>query len=106
MTLIAEYLFINIDDQLRALNKRDDNELKNLITTPAVKYHRFYDTDIEEYPHLARFMALVNGNDFLTDPRCFLPFGVIHIDINKILTINMNNVFSEIMYLHKEGTRY
>ena len=37
-TLIAEYLFINIDDQLKALNKRDENELKNLITTPRVKY--------------------------------------------------------------------
>ncbi|ERJ79045.1 hypothetical protein HMPREF9148_00660, partial [Prevotella sp. F0091] len=30
-TLIAEYLFINIEDQLKALNKRDENELKNLI---------------------------------------------------------------------------
>ena len=32
LTLVAEYLFINIDDQLKALNKRDENELKNLIT--------------------------------------------------------------------------
>ena len=75
-TLIAEYLFINIDDQLKALNKRDENELKNLITTPRVKYRRPYDTYIEEYPHLASFIASVNGNDFLTDPtgsRRFLP---------------------------------
>ena len=35
LTLVAEYLFINIDDQLRALNKRDENELKNLITAPS-----------------------------------------------------------------------
>ena len=48
LTLIAEYLFINIDDQLRALNKRDENELKNLITTPSVKYRRPYDVCIEE----------------------------------------------------------
>ncbi|KAA6306147.1 hypothetical protein EZS27_042197, partial [termite gut metagenome] len=68
LTLIAEYLFINIDDQLKALNKRDENELKNLITTPAVKYRRPYDVYIEEYSHLASFMASVNGNDFLTDP--------------------------------------
>ena len=68
LTMIAEYLFINIDDQLRELNKRDENELKNLITTPAVKYRRPYDVFIEEYPHLASFMASVNGNDFLTDP--------------------------------------
>ena len=30
-TLIAEYIFNNIEDQLKALNKRDENELKNLI---------------------------------------------------------------------------
>ena len=68
LTLVAEYLFINIDDQLKALNKRDENELKNLITAPSVKYRRPYDVYIEEYPHLASFMASVNGNDFLTDP--------------------------------------
>ena len=109
LTLIAEYLFINIDDQLRAFNKRDENELKNLITTPAVKYRRPYDTYIEEYPHLASFMASVNGNDFLTDPtgsRRFLPFEVVRIDIDKALSINMDHVFSEIMYLYKQGVRY
>jgi hypothetical protein len=84
LTMIAEYLFINIDDPLKALNKRDENELKNLITTPAVKYRRPYDVYIEEYPHLASFMASVNGNDYLTDPtgsRRFLPFEVVKIDI-------------------------
>ena len=109
LTLIAEYLFINIDDQLRALNKRDENELKNLITTPAVKYRRPYDTYIEEYSHLASFMASVNGNDFLTDPtgsRRFLPFEVIRIDIDKALSINMDHIFSEIMYLYRHGKRY
>ena len=43
LTLIAEYLFINIDDQLKELNKQNENALKNLITTPAVKYRRPYD---------------------------------------------------------------
>ena len=50
LTLIAEYLFINIDDQLKELNKQNENALKNLITTPAVKYRRPYDVYIEEYP--------------------------------------------------------
>lgn len=109
LTLIAEYLFINIDDQLRELNKRDENELKNLITTPAVKYRRPYDTYIEEYPHLASFMASVNGNEFLTDPtgsRRFLPFEVIDIDRNKLKCINMDQVFSEVMYLYENKVRY
>lgn len=109
LTLIAEYLFINIDDQLKALNKRDENELKNLITTPAVKYRRPYDVYIEEYPHLASFMASVNGNDFLTDPtgsRRFLPFEVKEIDIESALSINMDDVFSEVMWLYEKEYRY
>lgn len=109
LTLIAEYLFINIDDQLKELNKRDENELKNLITTPAVKYRRPYDVYIEEYPHLASFMASVNGNEFLTDPtgsRRFLPFEVISIDIDTAFRINMDNVFSEILWLYEHKYRY
>lgn len=109
LTLIAEYLFINIDDQLKALNKRDENELKNLITTPAVKYRRPYDVYIEEYPHLASFMASVNGNDFLTDPtgsRRFLPFEVIKIDIEAAKSINMDDVFAEVLWMYENKFRY
>ena len=108
-TLIAEYLFINIDDQLKELNKQNENALKNLITTPAVKYRRPYDVYIEEYPHLASFMASVNGNEFLTDPtgsRRFLPFEVLRIDKPTAESIRMDNVYSEIMYLYRQGVRY
>ena len=38
LTYIGQNLIVNIDDQLKALNKRDENELKNLITCPMVKY--------------------------------------------------------------------
>lgn len=109
LTLIAEYLFINIDDQLKELNKQNENALKNLITTPAVKYRRPYDVYIEEYPHLTSFMASVNGNEFLTDPtgsRRFLPFEVLHIDKPTAESIHMDNVYSEIMYLYRQGVRY
>jgi predicted P-loop ATPase len=64
---------------------------------------------IEEYPHLASFMASVNGNDFLTDPtgsRRFLPFEVINIDITAAKLINMDNVFSEVMWLLDNRYRY
>lgn len=108
-TLIAEYLFINIDDQLKELNKKDENALKNLITMPAVKYRRPYDIYIEEYPHTASFMASVNGFDFLTDPtgsRRFLPFEAIEIDIEASKKINMDGVFSEAMFLYRSGFRY
>lgn len=86
LTYIGQNLIVNIDDQLKALNKRDENELKNLITCPMVKYRMPYDKYVEEYPHLASFVASVNGNDFLTDPtgsRRLLPFEVLSIDVEK-----------------------
>ncbi len=109
LTYIAENFIINIDDQLKALNKKDENELKNLITAPFVKYRRPYDPYITEYPHLASFVASVNGNDFLTDPtgsRRFLPFEVKEIDINKAKFINMDKVFAQAYSLFKSGFRY
>jgi predicted P-loop ATPase len=108
-TLIAEFLFVNIDDQLKELNKKDENALKNLITTPAVKYRRPYDIYIEEYPHTASFMASVNGSDFLSDSsgsRRFIAFEVYEIDIQEAKKINMDIVYSEVMFLFNSGYRY
>ena len=42
LTYVGQNLIINIDDRLKALNKRDENELKNLITCPMVKYRMPY----------------------------------------------------------------
>ncbi len=109
LTYIAEFLFINIDDQLKQLNKKDENELKNLITTPSVKYRRPYDPYIQEYPHLASFMGSVNGNDFLTDPtgsRRFLPFEVESIDINAAKKIDMDKVYSQAYTMFVKMFRY
>ena len=109
LTYIGQNLIVNIDDQLKALNKRDENELKNLITCPMVKYRMPYDKYVEEHPHLASFVASVNGNDFLTDPtgsRRFLPFEVLSIDIEKAKRISMDNVYAEAKVLLKSGFRY
>ena len=109
LTYIGQNLIVNIDDQLKALNKRDENELKNLITCPMVKYRMPYDKYVEEHPHLASFVASVNGNDCLTDPtgsRRFLPFEVLSIDIEKVKRISMDNVYAEAKTLLKSGFRY
>ena len=109
LTYIGQNLIVNIDDQLKALNKRDENELKNLITCPMVKYCMPYDKYVEEHPHLASFVASVNGNDFLTDPtgsRRFLPFEVLSIDIERAKAISMDNVYAEAKALLKSGFRY
>ncbi len=109
LTYIGQNLIVNIDDQLKALNKRDENELKNLITCPMVKYRIPYDKYVEEHPHLASFVASVNGNDFLTDPtgsRRFLPFEVLSIDIQRAKAISMDNVYAEAKALLNMGFRY
>ena len=109
LTYIGQNLIVNIDDQLKALNKRDENELKNLITCPMVKYRMPYDKYVEEHPHLASFVASVNGNDFLADPtgsRRFLPFEVLSIDINKAKAISMDAVYTEAKALLNAGFRY
>ena len=109
LTYIGQNLIVNIDDQLKALNKRDENELKNLITCPMVKYRMPYNKYVEEHPHLASFVASVNGNDFLTDPtgsRRFLPFEVLSIDIERAKTISIDNVYTEAKALLNIGFRY
>ena len=109
LTYIGQNLIVNIDDQLKALNKRDENKLKNLITCPMVKYRMPYDKYVEEHPHLASFVASVNGNDFLTAPtgsRRFLPFEVLSIDIQRAKAISMDNVYAEAKALLNMGFRY
>lgn len=109
LTLISEYFLINIDDQLKQLHKRDENELKNLITINSIKYRRPYDKMINEHPHLASFCASVNGNEFLTDTtgsRRFLPFEIEKIDIDLVKKIDINEVWKQCFYLYKNEFRY
>ncbi|MDF2447511.1 MAG: putative P-loop ATPase [Bacteroidota bacterium] len=109
LTLIAENLFINIDDQLKQLHKKDENELKNLITINYVKYRRPYDPIITEYPHLCSFMGSVNGNEFLNDPtgsRRFLPFEVENIDIKAAQGLDMDLVWAQAYNLFINKYRY
>ena len=68
-----------------------------------------YEKHIEELPHLASFVASVNGNDFLTDPtgsRRFLPFEVLAIDIDSAKSILIDAVYSEAKTLLNDGFRY
>lgn len=109
LTLIAENLFINIDDQLKQLHKKDENELKNLITINYVKYRRPYDPIITEYPHLCSFMGSVNGNEFLNDPtgsRRFLPFEIENINIQAAQALHMEQIWGQAYFLFKKGFRY
>ena len=108
-TLLAEFFLVNVDDQLKQLNKKDENDLKNMITAPNVKYRRPYDVFIQEYPHVCSFMGSVNGNEFLTDPtgsRRFLAFEVKQIHIEKAKALDMDLVWKQAFYLFINKFQY
>ena len=109
LTMLSEYLIINIDDQLRNLNRKDENALKTLITLESVKVRRPYDRMITKRPRVASFCGSVNGNDFLTDSsgsRRFLPFEVKSINLEESQKINMDAVWTEALQLYQSGFRY
>ena len=108
-SMLSEFLIINIDDQLRNLNRKDENALKTLITLESVKVRRPYDRMITKRPRVASFCGSVNGNNFLTDPsgsRRFLPFEVKSIDLEKSQKIDMDAVWAEALQLFRSGFRY
>ena len=111
MSIMAEHIFVNIDDQLWNLHfhKQREDDLKNLITLQTVKYRRPYDRSVKEYPHLCSFMGSVNRREFLTDStgsRRFLSFEVLNIEIDKAKRINMEKVYAQAIHLLKSGFQY
>lgn len=108
-TMLAEFFIINVDDQLRNLNRKDENALKTLITLDSVKIRKPYGRFISKRPRLASFCGSINGNDFLTDSsgsRRFLPFEAITIDIERAKQIDMDAVWNEAYNLFKNGYVY
>jgi predicted P-loop ATPase len=109
LSIISENLLVNIDDQLREINKKDENQIKNLITINKVKYRRSYGHFVKEYPKMASFCASINGNEFLADvtgSRRFLPFQIEKIDIQAATSVNMAQVYAECRQLWQSGFQY
>lgn len=109
LILMSEKFIINLDDQLRALNKQDAETVKTLITQGNITTRRPYAAFASDLSRLGSFCASVNGSDFLTDPtgsRRFLPFEVLEIDLESAQSIDMNKVWCEAYHLFKSGYRY
>ncbi len=107
--LISTKLLIHIDDQLKELNRKNENILKSYITVNRAEYRRPYATYPIIKPHFASFCATMNGKDFLTDPsgsRRFLPFEVVEIDINRAQAFNLDKVYAQAYHLFETGFRY
>jgi predicted P-loop ATPase len=106
---LAEYFLVNVGDQLKNLNRNDENSLKTLITLPSIKIRRPYARLITESPRVASFMGSVNDSDFLTDTsgsRRFLPFKVSDINIDRAKSIDMDLVWKQAYKLYASGFRF
>lgn len=109
LILLATQFIINLDDQLRELNKRDGETVKTLISHGNVTVRRPYDKIASFLTRTASFCGSVNSNEFLTDPtgsRRFLPFEVAAIDIKHAQRLNIDEVWAEAYTLYKAGFRY
>lgn len=109
LALLATKLLIIIDDQLQQINKKDENDLKELITKPAVTWRVPFDKFDITRPHLASMAATVNGMEFLTDltgSRRFLAFEVLRTDIETAKNIDKRKLFAEAKQLYDKGYRY
>jgi predicted P-loop ATPase len=109
LILLGEKFIINLDDQLRTLNKKDGETVKTLITQGNVTVRRPYDALFSELPRIASFVGSVNGNDFLSDPtgsRRFLPFEAQQIDIEAAQRVDINQVWAEAYALYQQDYKY
>lgn len=109
LILLGEKFIVNLDDQLRSLNKRDGETVKTLITQGTITVRRPYDALSSELPRIASFVGSVNGNNFLTDPtgsRRFLPFEASSIDLKTAQSLDINQAWAEAYQLFKEGYTY
>ncbi|MBS1734254.1 MAG: hypothetical protein JST02_13245 [Bacteroidetes bacterium] len=101
---LAEYFLINIEEQIKGLNKADANTMKQLITLPHIKGRRPYGRLEATGIRVANFMASTNDEDFLTDSsgsRRYLCFKVLDIkaDYKKI---KMDDVWAEAFNLFND----
>ena len=94
----AEYWLINLEEQIKALNREDANTMKALITLPDVKGRKPYGMlDTRGY-RIGNFMASSNDKEFLNDPtgsRRYLSFEVLNINQKAYEKINIDDVWSE-----------
>jgi len=102
---LAEYWFVNIEEQIKSLNRADSNTMKSLITLPDIKGRRPYGRLEAQGRRIANFMASTNDDDFLMDAtgsRRYLCFKVLDIkpDYKKV---KINEVWAEAYNLYTSG---
>lgn len=102
--LMSDKLIINLDE-LTSLNKRQIDAFKEMITKTTITERRAYAHFAEDYIRRASFVGSANHNEILMDVtgnRRFLCFEAVKIEYE--CNIDMDKVYSQVMYLIKEQT--
>ena len=97
--LLSEKLLINLDE-LASLNKKQIEAFKEMVTKSVISERRAYGQFTENYIRRASFVGSSNHNEILMDVtgnRRFLCFEAVDIHFNH--TIDMDLVYSQVMYL-------
>ena len=103
---VAEFGLINMDE-IDALNTRELNQLKSLITTSDVNERAPYAYSKERRIRLASFCASGNRKDFLSDVtgnRRWLPFEVESIQNPFFTTLPYEQMYAEAWALAQDST--
>lgn len=106
LVLLTERLIIDMDE-LSSLNRKGNNEVKELITKEKIQVRRPYARIIESYPRRASFAGSVNDEKFLTDMtgnRRFLCFKVFGIDYKS--AVNYSGLYGQALALYENGFKY
>jgi len=94
-------------DELENMGRRNIDALKELLTKSDIYVRRAYAYEHENYTRRASFAGSVNSKDFLRDVtgnRRFLCFEATSIDYQH--DIDMNAVFSQAIYMARNGFRF
>jgi predicted P-loop ATPase len=101
--LMSEKLIVNLDE-LASLNKKQIESFKEMITKDVITERRAYGHFTENYTRRASFVGSSNHNEILMDVtgnRRFLCFESVEIDFQH--NVNIDLVYSQVMYILKEG---
>lgn len=105
---LSEFALICLEE-IDELRQSELNQLKALVTLPAVNERRAYGHYKENRPHIASFCGTTNHPEFLNDPtgsRRWLPFTVKHIDDPYTHPVDYAGVYAQALSLWKTGFRY
>lgn len=103
---LSECMLINLDE-LENLNRSEIGSLKEIITKTQIRMRRAYGHNNETMPRRASFAGSVNTAQFLNDStgsRRFLCFELEGIQYQH--EVDIDNVFSQALFLFKSGFRY